>query len=614
MIYIDITVINASLKVDTKEKALVYDFVVNDIQNPQFSLPYTNLSGTVKNNVAEYTLQLKDIKNKERYLIAGNLKAADGNTEIKLKDKLILNYESWNMDPTNLIRFGKNAIYANAVNLNKDGNAIHIQSESETPNAPLKVDFKDFRIETIANIIQKNSMVLGGRLNGNAVLKNINKSPVFTADLEITDFSFKTDTVGTVKIKVNNDVANIYKANVTITGQGNQVNLDGIYKYDSSSFDMDLNMEKLNLKSIQGFTMGNLTEGSGFLSGKFKIKGTSKEPKIIGDLQFNDIAFRVKELNTHFKSMNDKMAINEKEITLNKFSISDDENNILIVDGKMTTTNYTDYGLNLNVNAENFKALNSKAKDNDLYYGELYLDTRLKVNGDLNKPIIDGNIKINKGTKLTMVLPQSDPSIADREGIVEFIDQDHPDLNKRIVLTDSIGKTKFKGIEASVNIEIDKEAELSMIVDKGNGDYLKLKGEAQLTGGIDPSGKTTLTGRYEFTGGSYEMTFNLIKRKFDIKEGSYILWTGEPKTADISITAVYKTEASPIDLLDDQLASLTPSERNTYKQKIPYETNRNMKGDRMTPDITFDIILPEGNNTVAAEIIIRTKAKLAQLR
>jgi hypothetical protein len=49
---------------------------------------------------------------------------------------------------------------------------------------------------------------------------------------------------------------------------------------------------------------------------------------------------------------------------------------------------------------------------------------------------------------------------------------------------------------------------------------------------IDSSGKTSLTGRYELKEGSYEMNFNLIKRKFDIKSGSYILWTGEP-TAEI---------------------------------------------------------------------------------
>jgi hypothetical protein len=56
-------------------------------------------------------------------------------------------------------------------------------------------------------------------------------------------------------------------------------------------------------------------------------------------------------------------------------------------------------------------------------------------------------------------------------------------------VNDSIGMTKIRGIDASVNIEIDKDAELSLVIDKGNGDYLKLKGEARLNAGIDPSGK-----------------------------------------------------------------------------------------------------------------------------
>jgi hypothetical protein len=78
---------------------------------------------------------------------------------------------------------------------------------------------------------------------------------------------------------------------------------------------------------------------------------------------------------------------------------------------------------------------------------------------------------------------------------------------------------------------------LSIVIDKANGDF-KIKGEAQLTCWF--LWKTSLTG-YELKEGSYEMNFNLIKRKFDIKSGSYILWTGEPTAADINITAVYKT-------------------------------------------------------------------------
>ncbi|MBU2061700.1 MAG: translocation/assembly module TamB, partial [Bacteroidetes bacterium] len=280
----------------------------------------------------------------------------------------------------------------------------------------------------------------------------------------------------------------------------------------------------------------------------------------------------------------------------------------------ITTDDLTNPGFDLTLVAENFKAVNSKPQDNDLYYGEMYLNNDLRIKGDLNNPVIDGTIKVNADTKFAIVLPQSDPSIADREGIVEFIDQDNPPLITKIAVDESLSKTEITGMNASVNIVVDKDAELSIIIDKANGDFLKLKGEAELTGGIDPSGKTSLTGRYELNEGAYEMNFNLIKRKFEIKEGSYILWTGEPTSADINITAVYKNEAAPIDLVDDQLGSTSSDIRNTYKQKIPFETELIMNGELMKPTITFDIVLPDGNNSVSTEIINTTQAKLTQLR
>jgi hypothetical protein len=168
-------------------------------------------------------------------------------------------------------------------------------------------------------------------------------------------------------------------------------------------------------------------------------------------------------------------------------------------------------------------------------------------------------------------------------------------------------------VNASVNIEVNKEAELAIIIDRANGDFLRVKGEAQLTGGIDSSGKTTLTGRYDLEEGAYEMNFNLIKRKFDIKSGSSILWTGEPTAANIDITAVYKNEAAPIDLVKGQLANVSASVRNTYKQKIPFETELKMKGELMQPNISFAILLPEGNTSVSAEVLNTTQAKLTQL-
>src|SRR5690606_6070080 len=117
-------------------------------------------------------------------------------------------------------------------------------------------------------------------------------------------------------------------------------------------------------------------------------------------------------------------------ILFNHFSLADSADNKLSLNGTIYTQTFTDFRFNLQLDAHNFMAVNSTEKDNDLYYGKLFFDTKMRIKGDLDNPVIDGSLKINKDTKLTLVLPQSDPGIADREGVVEFIDQDDPAFDK----------------------------------------------------------------------------------------------------------------------------------------------------------------------------------------
>jgi len=406
----------------------------------------------------------------------------------------------------------------------------------------------------------------------------------------------------------------LYNANVTLSGLDNQLNITGNYNISNESLDFLVDIQKLQMKSLQPFTLDNLRESEGYLNGKLDVTGKATNPNVNGNVKFNDVGFVVVMLNSKFKLINDEIKFNTDKIVFRNFKLQDENDNPLTINGTIDSENYTNLGFDLNVVANNFRAVNSEAKDNDLFYGELYLDNNLDIKGTLESPIINGTVKINADTKFSIVLPQSDPSIADREGIVEFIDQDQPVLITVEDPTKQISQTEVKGIDASVNIAVDKEAEISIIIDEANGDYLKLQGEAELTGGIDPSGKTTLTGKYEFTGGAYEMNFNLIKRRFDIKPGSYILWTGEPTTANVNITAIYKVDAAPLDLVDDQLAGINEETRNTYKQRIPFEAELKMNGELLQPEISFDIVLPEGNNSVSAEIINTTQAKLEQIR
>jgi hypothetical protein len=612
--YNDVIITNAILKVTKEENALVYNFVIDDLKNASFHLPFSKLSGKIAKNTVDYDLQLKDIENVDRYLLSGSLSTSNGNSAVKFKkDNLKLNYQTWNIDDNNVIKITEKGILINDFILKNGTNTFTLNSEENTPNAPILATFTDFDLKALTSIVESN-FEIGGTINGSSKISNLTTKPAFVADLTIENFSIKKDTVGNVKLNIASKTANLYGAKVEISGNDNAVFLIGDYQLDNGNFDLKVDIDKFQMKSLQAFALGNISKSTGFLNGKLAITGNANEPIIAGFVKFNDVGFELKTLNTKLKLLNDKIDFDDQKMIFTQFKLQDENDNNLRLDGTIDLKNVADLGLNLTLVAQNFNPINSTEKDNDLFYGALFLDSNIDIKGSANKPIVNGTVKINKDTKFYVVLPQTDPSLVSREGIVEFIDQDQPILYDDSKKADQFNQSQITGIEASLIIEVDKDAEISIVIDKANGDYLKLKGEAELVGGIDASGKTSLTGKYEFTGGQYEMNFNLIKRKFDIKPGSYILWKGEPTAADVNITAIYKADVAPIDLVSDQLGSVSAETRNTFKQKIPFETKLIMTGELMQPKISFDIVLPDGNNSVSAEVINTTKAKLAQIR
>ena len=615
IVYNGNTIADGKINIEAKGNALEYQFSVATIESGEIKFPRTSLSGKVENNLLAYALETKDTKDKQQYFIAGELLHNDSKNILKIDAaNFVLNYDKWNINAENNLEFGDKRLYINQFYLENSGNELKIQSQGNQNNAPLKIDFVNFKLETILTVIKKDKLLIQGLINGSALVDNVMTKPTFTSDVKIDDFAFKGEAVGDIALKVDNKTSNLLAANVMLSGEGNDVNLIGTYKINDGTFDLNLDMNTLNLKSIQGFSMGHIADGTGYLSGNFKITGTTDAPKINGELNLNDTGFRITKINSYFKTTGEKIRFQNEVIAFDNLTLYDENDNEMTVNGKISSADFRNYDFDLSVVANGFRAIHSKATDNDLFYGDLFLDTNLNINGTLDNPIVGGNVKIIEGTKFSVVLPQSDPSIADREGIVEFVDENNLYLKQTASLEKKFNQSALIGMDVSVDISIVKEAELTLVIDEGNGDYLNLKGEADLTGGIDPSGKTTLTGKYEFTEGGYEMNFNMIRRKFEIQKGSNIVWNGEPTMANLNITAIYTAETAPINLLGNQLGAVSPSVKNTYKQKIPFQTVLKMNGELLKPEIKFDIILPDGNYGVSSDIVTASQAKLEQLR
>ncbi|MFC0344287.1 translocation/assembly module TamB domain-containing protein [Epilithonimonas hispanica] len=606
---------NTNLKITNENQALQYNLDVASLKSESFALNKVNVNGGVSNNVINYNITTKDAKDQTQFLIAGNAKSMNDITEISLNPTgLKLNYMDWAVAEGNKIQIGSQGIFADNFRLSNSGSEILVQSENNSPNSPLNVTLKDFKIETITEIIKKDSLLAKGSINGTAQLRDLNKKMNFNADINVSDLFVYGSPVGNLSVKANNTSADIINADIALSGNDNDVKITGNYNTSASSFDLDLAMNQLQMKTLQGFSMNAITNTEGYLSGDLKITGTATEPKILGDVKMNNVGLMIAQTGSDFRKINDKISFTHRGIEFDNFKINDKDGNSLKIDGQVLTQTYRDFGFNLNINAKDFKVVNSEKSNDAMMYGILAIDAALKVRGNLDLPKVDGRLAVSDDTDFTFVLPQSSPSLQERDGIVEFIDQDQIALNKTIVADSLAAKNKIKGMDVSVNIEVSKEAKMSIIIDKANGDFVKLQGEAELTGGIDPSGKTTLVGIYQVEQGSYDMTVSLLKRKFDIQKGSTITWNGEPTSATLDITAVYKTETAPLDLVEQQISGESASTLNQYKQRMEFNTLLKMNGELLKPVITFDITTAEKDNSVSTNVKDVVDQKLAQLR
>ncbi|MEO6218959.1 MAG: hypothetical protein ABIO81_00920, partial [Ginsengibacter sp.] len=365
MLYDTYLIDNLTLTAATKNGALAFNTSLDNFKSGSSPVLFTTtLSGALQNNNLDFTLNAKDSKSVNKYVVSGSLKQPSPNNYIfSLKpDNLLLNYNKWTVNNGNSIQYSNKDITATNFILSQGNQQLSINSIGSGINKPLGIDFKNFSIATITGFVQSDSLLLNGTLNGNAVVKNIQAQPVFTTDLTVSDVSVYKDTIGTLVAKVNNNVANTYNADVRLTGHGNDVSLVGNYylKPQNSSYDFNINVTSFQMKSLEGFTQGGIRDARGFLYGKIAINGDDKDRDIDGKINFDNTAFVASALGNLFKVDKEAIAVIKNEgIILNTFTIRDTANNAIVIDGAVNTADFVNYTFNLKINADNFQAINS---------------------------------------------------------------------------------------------------------------------------------------------------------------------------------------------------------------------------------------------------------------
>jgi translocation and assembly module TamB len=583
-----------AFSMDTDKDTFVFDLGFNEIKAGPLNIKKT----IIKGNQANSKLSLDFIAYDDKEKLIQIMSKITGNRERLrfhvLPDDLILNKTPWNTPETNEIIITDKKLEFNNFRFNKGEQSVEITDKLPSISKDhIAIDFKNFKLSEFLSYLNPDEELATGNLNGNFIFEKPFADTGIVADLDISQLSFMQVDMGTLSLNAKSLGGNSYDFNAEMKGGEIDLDLKGDYMANEAGANLNLNLDinKFNMKALTGFSQGEITETDGSFSGKFNLNGTIAEPKYEGNLIFNDADFKIKMFNAAFTLANENLKLNNEGLSMDSFTIRDENQNTLVASGKIGNESFINPTFDLKVKANKFQVINATKEDNDFIYGKATFDAIAEIKGDLQIPIIDMNLTVGSDTDITYVMPSATVNVEERDGVVIFVNRENPDA---ILTRTEEQSATIKGFDISAYLQIGKDAAVTIVIDEETGDNFKVSGEGDLNFNMNPNGNMTLSGVYEVQDGHYELNlYNLVNRKFDIVSGSRVTWSGDPFDAKLDIKALYEVKTSASSLMAPVFSGEDAATKSKYRQVLPFYVYLNIDGHLMEPKINFNLDMPE---------------------
>ena len=587
--------------------------LADTIKASSVQLHHTNLTGIYSKN--GFNALIYTIGQQETDIFSVGLKGKKNKdySSIHFQENIVLKNEHWKVNPSNAFIMNRDGFYMKDLDFKNAKQTITLNSQYAIAQSPINVKIANFSLTNITHLMNKDSLWVGGLLNVDLVASDFkNTLPTIDGNASIDSLVFQEIPVGNIflKAKANSDIGVDFDGR--LKGSGNNVTVLG--KYNQNMIDALIKLGPIQMSSIEPFTQQNLTNAKGSLIGEIKISGNIQSPVWNGSVLFDSVYAVARNYGTVIRINQQKIDLAYPRVSFAAFTIKDSLNNPLVINGNLSHTTGFDFVNNLTVKGNQFIAVDNSALTNGSIYGKGIVDVDAEIKGNIAAPDIVGSIGLKNGSKITFVRQQTAASARDRIGVIEFVDMNTVKPWSLPIANIDLPKKAFYAstLNYNLNIDVDKEAEFILVIDPLTRDELSITGSAQLNAMLNPNGTISLIGAYNLSKGSYQLNYSFLKRKFALKEGSTIVFSGEPEMAEANITAVYEIEASPFDLIGTEISGNTNND--LFRQKMPFEVVLKVKGQVLEPQLEFDIRLKEKVAGINSQMLTTIDNKLLQLR
>jgi len=558
--------------------------------NDSLYIKNVNISNILRNDSLALNVKLSNADDANQLDLNGLVEfGKDTTARISILPSMLkINSQDWAIQEKVRINFNKGKTEITNFDLSNGNQLLTIDGIlSEDTKDALTVGFKDFSLKTINPFVKTLGVQLAGTLNGSTKVYSLLKTPHITDDIKIDSLTFNDTYIGTLidtsSFNKQTNLANVYMR--INAGDKETFRVDGNLNLNDKDMDLTVKMDESELTVLSPFVSTLVSNLKGHISSDISIKGPFSKPSINGDITLNDAQLTVNYLKTAY-TINDKVHVENSIIQINDLDLKDTGKNTATANGTVDLNEINTPTLDITIKARNFMALNTTTKDNPLYFGQAFATGTFIFKGPTNKMYIGIDAKTEKGTVFNLPLNSSETVTS--KDFITFLSKDTAANAKRV--------TSFDGLTMSFKLKVDPNSTANLFTNLGN---LSGKGNADLNLEINSLGDFEMSGEYIIESGSFDFTAQeVINKKFNIRQGGTIRWTGNPVQAQIQLKAIYELRAGLEDLYEAANRDATSS---NARLRVPVEVEMGLTGLLLQPEIKLDIFFPS-NPSIKEEL------------
>lgn len=589
--YAGIALDTISLRAISDSRSFDMTLNLKDILIDTLNIKALRLAANVMNDSIRTNFSILDSAEQEKYYLGGVFYSLEDAFRFSfLQNQVTLNYQDWQTPLYNTLAFSRYGLEPNNFYIAHENERILLYKKN-TADSTLSIAFRDVELSNLTSLVEGTTPI-AGIIDGELTLAS-SVAGSFETQLQVKDLAILEQTWGNLRLGVNKKPAGPMNFALDLRGQDADLDARGFLSQGANpEILLEAQLKRLNLSIVEPLTMGQLQNLKGMLTADFTMRGPTADADLSGRVNFRDASFFSTFAKTSFTVENESIYLRDEEIVFDKFDLLDANKNKATLDGLVAFRDQGGFNLKLNLKANEFQLLNTSAGDNEMFYGNIRINTTTTITGTSLAPKVNMSVGLADGSELTYIVPQSESGVLEQKGIVVFVDKDaqKDPFMRSIDLRDTV-EAGFTGVDLTANIQLTGNERFNVVIDPVTGDQLSVRGASTLTLQMDPTGDMQLTGRYEIVEGSYDLSFaKFVKRSFSIERGSTMTWSGEVLNAQMNIRAMYQLETQPIDLVANQVPE---EELNSYKKAVPVNVFLIIKGELLSPEISFELGMPE---------------------